>query len=163
MVDDDIALLLRNNTLYLSNGYIQLYIEGKCIYLHRFILFGFKQIKSFIDHIDRNKLNNCRNNFRRCSNKNNVCNTGARKNKYKGVCLLSRDNIYCAYICCNGIRMALLRSILEHECAYSYNIAAKILQKDFAYINNINTEISNERKKEIEEFILEKLKAYANQ
>ncbi len=73
-----------------SHGYAQRTILGKKVYMHRIIL---KAKKGFmIDHINRNTLDNRKQNLRFCDKSTNGMNRGKNKNNtsgYKGVSRLN--------------------------------------------------------------------------
>lgn len=69
-----------------SNGYPVSRINGTRVRLHRFIMEGCTS--KYIDHINRNKLDNRKINLRPCTASQNVRNRGLNKNNtsgYKGV------------------------------------------------------------------------------
>ncbi len=80
--DEDYPLLSRITWSLSSHGYA---VNGKC-YMHSLIL-GFP--RGLPDHIDRNKLNNQKDNFRFVTSQQNMMNRGRQRNnltsQYKGV------------------------------------------------------------------------------
>lgn len=76
----------------INNTYPTTSINNKNIALHRFILNAIKG--QIIDHIDRNRLNNKKNNLRFCTNTQNQWNSCKQKNNttgYKGVTIFKRN------------------------------------------------------------------------
>ncbi|MBK5239868.1 HNH endonuclease [Clostridium sp.] len=65
-----------------GNGYVTSRINGQIIYLHRFLTGVTEEF--FIDHIDRNRLNNLKANLRTCTNQENLRNTSLSKNNTSG-------------------------------------------------------------------------------
>lgn len=65
------------------DGYVSSTIDGRTVRLHSFV-FG-KDDKLEIDHIDRNRLNNRKSNFRYVSRSQNCQNIGFRSNNTSGV------------------------------------------------------------------------------
>jgi hypothetical protein len=96
----------------------------------------------FIDHIDRDPMNNRINNLRACSPNENRQNVGPQKRNtsgYKGVSWNKRDNLWQAMISINGTTKNLGSFNCKHEAAKAYNKAAKTHYKEFAYINAITS------------------------
>lgn len=88
-----------------DSGYIETHINGKRYFQHRFILFGFNReinLKNgVVDHINRNKKDNRKNNLRITSNSVNQFNRGLRKDNqsgHTGVSYLQRDKLFRATI-----------------------------------------------------------------
>jgi hypothetical protein len=78
---------IKNYAWCLSNGYVKGRINKKSILLHRFIM-KVTNPNIFIDHIDGNILNNCKNNLRLSDSQKNSHNKSKPKNKsskYLGV------------------------------------------------------------------------------
>lgn len=74
--------------------------DGKYAYLHR-IVFGCHS-KKYIDHIDRDKLNNTEKNLREADGSENQMNKGIRTNNTSGkvgVHWSKSNNAWCAMIC----------------------------------------------------------------
>lgn len=120
------------------------------VYLHRIIVYG-KNLSKFkneeIDHIDRNRLNNCRNNLRICNRFQNIGNVAPRNNKkYKGVFDQSKyrklKKPYASYIAYIDAKSRGLkkRKYIGHfetaeEAAKAYDKEAKKIYGEFAYQN----------------------------
>lgn len=68
-------------------GYAHASINGKKVLLHRFIL----PEAELVDHIDRNKLNNTRENLRASDKSLNAINRGAQSNSKSGIVGVSFD------------------------------------------------------------------------
>ena len=71
-----------------KSGYMTTTINKKKVFLHRFVLNLCTQDQCVVDHIDRNKLNNRKENLRKCSTSENILNAKLNKNNksgYKGV------------------------------------------------------------------------------
>lgn len=67
-------------------GYAGATIEGKRVYMHRFLMQAPDGVE--VDHIDLDRLNNCRSNLRLVTTAQNQCNTAKRPgtlSQYKGV------------------------------------------------------------------------------
>lgn len=103
-LDDSDYDIVRRYKWYLNNniGYVSGFIDGKKVYLHRFIM-GYPANKC-VDHINRNKLDNRKSNLRICSTRENVINSKLSKNNTSGISGISfRDdrNKFRAYIMVN--------------------------------------------------------------
>lgn len=107
------------------------------VYLHRQIL-NFPKFK--VDHKDRDKLNNRRNNFRVANRNENAANTSKRNikstSKYKGVSFSKEKNKWNAQIMCQGASFRK-RFDKEIDAAIWYNEKAILLFGEFAYVNKI--------------------------
>lgn len=110
----------------------------KTIYMHREIMKAGKG--KVVDHIDHNPLNNQKENLRLCSYSQNSMNMTPRKSlsKYKGVCF--RKGKWNAHITLNYKQMHLGVHDTEEQAALAYNIKAKELFGEFAYLNKIGEE-----------------------
>lgn len=97
--DVDIWETAKLHTWHLDDhGYAASRINGK---IERFHVYYFGEYGKIIDHIDRNKLNNLRENIRNVDYVTNSRNVNKRKNNttgYKGVSYDYRKNKYYAYI-----------------------------------------------------------------
>jgi hypothetical protein len=115
--------------------------------LARHIL-GLNDRNVFADHIDRNSLNNTRENLRAAKFGQNIQNRGkAKKNKatsrFKGVCWDKSEKKWIAYIGLNGKLKNLGRFENELDAANAYDDAAKKHFGEFAVTNaNLMQEVS---------------------
>lgn len=138
MLDDEDAARLEEMGVSLSStnsGYVQFHYQGKTRVLHRFIL---QPQKGFVvDHIDGDRLNNCRGNLRECTQSQNNANVRKYKNKYKGVCFNKREQKFKAQIMHEGKYHWLGYFETEEAAARAYNEKAKELFGEFAYLNKI--------------------------
>jgi len=112
----------------LNNGYLRFGLNGKSIYVHRYLYEQYHNIKlkqdEYIDHMDRNRLNNCIENLRVVNNQQNSQNRSHRKNcssKFKGVCFYKRDKKWHAYLDYNKKRIHIGYFDNEIEAAEAYN------------------------------------------
>jgi hypothetical protein len=122
---------------HICNGYVVTNVEKDYFRLHQMIL-GFP--KSGIDHIDRNPLNNRRNNLRLCNQQQNTANTGLFKHNstgYKGVSWDKSRSKYMAKIKLNGRTVNLGRYACAEDAAIAYNNKAKEAFGKFARLNDI--------------------------
>lgn len=104
------------------------------IIMHR-LIFGLTDSKIQIDHINHNGLDNRKENLRICSNQQNQYNQRPQRNtisKYKGV---SKNGKYFSA----SIKTKLIGYFdKEEDAARAYNIKAKELFGEFAYLNDID-------------------------
>lgn len=125
---DDVERVYNHCWRYGDNGYVSTTINGKLIYLHRFIT-GYDG-KLDIDHINKNKLDNRKENLRIVQRVINIL------NKYsEGVSFRKDRNKYRAYISLNGKQISL--GLYE-----TYNEARKA--REAKEIEIINTLLSQE-------------------
>lgn len=124
-------------------------IDGKRrrVALHRYIL-GVTDPKVFVDHVDRNPLNNLRSNLRICSNSQNQANRlkkFARKaGRFKGVYWRPKKNAWVSEITHNKNRHYLGIFQSEIEAAKAYNQKAIELFGEFALLNRCDAETIKE-------------------
>lgn len=134
MVSDQDYELVSQYKWYLSVGYAAAHIGGKLVKMHRFIM-GAKE-GQMIDHIDRNKLNNTRDNLRFATHQENMhnrsCGRIKRKRKYTGVerALIGGVEKFNAVITRNGKQ--------HKSCRYSSEIAAAHRYNQMLDENNFN-------------------------
>ena len=100
--------------------------------MHRFIMNATKGME--VDHIDHNGLNNQKSNLRNCTKKENTRNRRAYgKSQYRGVDF--HKGQMRARIGCNGQSIHIGYFKTEKEAALVYDLKAKELFGDFAYLN----------------------------
>ncbi len=114
------------------------------VYLHREIL-GVCDSATYVDHVDRNPLNNLRSNLRVCSNSQNQANRTIvfrkHKRQFKGVYWRPKKKAWVAEITCQNIRHYLGYFKDEIEAAVAYNQKAIELFGDFALLNKIQVQV----------------------
>jgi hypothetical protein len=118
-------------------------LGGKKILLHRFLLNA--PPNKVTDHINRDKLDNRKENLRLCSRAENNCNIGIRshnKGIYKGVYWVPTRQKWQVTIRHNKKPMYLGLFDNQHEAALMYNFWAIDLFGEFASINIIKEEIA---------------------
>lgn len=141
VVDDaDFSELGQYNWCCTKNGYaIRAKREnGKTtwVYMHREIMNppeGFQ-----VDHINRNRLDNRRENLRLATRAQNMQNSVKKfdnKSGFKGVHKHSRNNSWIAQISFNGKMTHLGSFKTAEEASLAYNAAALRLHGDFANLN----------------------------
>lgn len=80
-VDEEDYVKVNNLRLYVNdNNYVWFRLANEVYWLHRYIL-GVTDPKIFVDHRDRNPLNNQRYNLREATNSQNQMNRGATANR----------------------------------------------------------------------------------
>ncbi|TXG80196.1 MAG: HNH endonuclease [Spirochaetes bacterium] len=134
LLDDEILVSLNKLGLKLTkdkNGYAEL--RGK---LHHFVA-GKPEKGLHVDHINRNKLDARKSNLRVCTPFQNSANVSPRKGSYRGVRKIKLKNKYSYYgritISDKAFHLGIFSS--PEDAAYAYDLAAKIVHKEFAYIN----------------------------
>lgn len=148
LVDDDIYELYGHLKWNLSNtGYVQRIVrlgngKRKNILLHRLVMNAPKGIQ--VDHINRDKLDNRRENLRLATSSQQQANQTAKGgySKYKGVFKeRSKRCPWFAAIRFEGKTYYLGSFATELEAAKAYNDAAKKLYGEFACLNDIPDEV----------------------
>ncbi len=128
-------------SLYISEKsntqYLQSRRKEKKIWLHRLITDA--PTNYDVDHIDRDGLNNRRDNLRVCTHSQNLCNQhGTRgSSKYKGVYWNKNQRRWIAYIKTNGKQVRLGSYRDENKAAEAYNCAALNYHGEFARLNEV--------------------------
>jgi hypothetical protein len=137
LVDDEDYPVLSRLTWFIDGGYAQTVINGKKVRLHHIIkpVVGNGQPRRVVDHIDRNPLNNTKENLRFCSVSQNCMNSKrASRNGYTGVFQGSK-NSYRAMI--GRKRLGNFKTPVE--AAKAYNDAAIIEYGEFACLNKLQS------------------------
>lgn len=94
----------------------------------------------FVDHINRNPLDNRACNLRLSSNAENLWNRGAQQNNtsgYKGVTFKKHCKMFAARIKANGIEHHIGYFKVARDAAVAWNAKAKELHGEFAYQNEV--------------------------
>ncbi len=131
------AIKHRNTYYAIRNSRIGEREKRTIIRMHRFIL-GLTDPEILGDHINRDGLDNQRNNLRKCTNAENVKNTKSRKNstsKYLGVSINNRNYKWLSQINFNkkGVFLGYFEN--EIDAALAYNEAAIKYHGEFANLN----------------------------
>ena len=145
---DDIEKV-KNTKWKLSNsGYIMNTpkFKGSNIHLSRRIL----GTNNFVDYINGDKLNNCRNNLRIVTKSQNQMNVN-----YKGVCKTKSNKFY-AYIKINQKLLNLGTYIDEEEALYARWYAETLLFKEYRYPKEEPNILEN-RKEQIKDYVNRKV------
>jgi hypothetical protein len=146
--DDDFVNLSKFKWYVTSKGYcarrVTIGDKLKQVFMHRFITNAPDNLN--VDHKDRNKLNNQKNNLRLCEQMQNTWNSEKRNNlvtsKFKGVSIENCRG-YKYYKCKITVNGKIIRKFFplttegEIQAAKKYNELAKEHFKDFALVNNI--------------------------
>ena len=107
------------------------------IYLHRIVM-RCSDIDFVIDHLDKNGLNNQKENLRMCTKSENNKHTSSHKNsssQYLGVSYDKNRNKWSANLMNNGKRILFKRYNTEIEAAKAYDITAKTQFGVYANLN----------------------------
>lgn len=132
LVDEEDWHLVAEHTWCLRNGYAATTIDGRGLYMHRMIL-GLDGSRPIVDHKNRNRLDNQKQNLRICTFSQNSANRIAdsdSKTGMKGVC--PDRGRFRAYIMVNG-KSRHLGCFETPELAKEFrDLAADILLGDFA-------------------------------
>ncbi len=118
------------------NGYAARYVKGKPIFMHREIMRPPKG--KVVDHIDGNRLNDCRANMRNCKpleNTRNRLKCIGSSSQYKGVYYCKRAQRYFSTIKFGGKQLWLGYYDDEIQAAYAYDRKAVELGIEFARLN----------------------------
>jgi hypothetical protein len=130
------ALATKPSGTISHNGYVKITIDGTSYLLHRVIYFLHNNLlPDFLDHIDRNPLNNKIENLRACSKSQNNMNTKKRKSNqsgHRGVSFHKRSKKWVVEVQVNKKRNYCgLYSDYELACLVS-DEARNLYHKEFA-------------------------------
>lgn len=134
---EDIWIMKKYKWNINSNGYASAKVNGKNIRLHRLLMNPPKGMD--IDHINRNRLDNRKENLRICTRTQNLRNMSMRggSSKYKGVSFFKSRGKWESYINYKGKRIKLGYFKTENEAALAYNKKAFELDSEFALLNKV--------------------------
>lgn len=121
--------------------YVYTQVNNKSIYLHRLIMNPPKGL--YVDHINRNPLDNRRKNLRIATQSQNMANQGIAKHNssgYKGVSFHKASQKWQAYIEC-GKKIHIGCFASRDEAAHIYNQVAIQIFGDFARLNEIEVRL----------------------
>ncbi len=142
IVDDvDYDMLSQFKWCYSPTGYAvrRAPLEAYALlYLHRVLLEA--KDGEYIDHINGDRLDNRKDNLRKCSMSENLMNRGKQKNNssgYKGVSLDKSRNKWQAQIQKNGKNISLGRFYTREDAARAYDKAAVEFHQEFSRINGV--------------------------
>jgi len=138
-VDKEFAYLADEHKFYLNNyGYVVTHQHSTLAWLHHFIVGKPSGRKMVVDHIDRNPLNNRKNNLRIVSQTINLLNREPLKSKYGYKGVYKTHNKFRAEITIDG-QKHLGGKLFDtpEEAAIRYNELAKIYHKEYATFNVI--------------------------
>lgn len=119
-------------------GYRRVKLHQQLMFLHRVIWKMHHGTEpEYLDHIDRNTLNNRIENLREATAHENITNTGLRNNNssgYIGVHLTKRDT-WSMHVRIPGMRLSISNVVSRKEAARLYDAALDLLQRSFAQRN----------------------------
>lgn len=121
----------------MGRNYIKARIDGKDIYLHRFIM-NQTDPNIIVDHINRDSLDNRRSNLRLANRNQNAFNRKKSLNKssqYKGVSFDKTKSMWQSYVKMEGIKYLLGYFPKEKQAAKVYDQAASYYYGQFASLN----------------------------
>lgn len=137
---EDYPLLSRYNWYVKHDKYCSYVVcdvwlnKKRCkLYMHRLIM-GMR--KGEYDHINRNALDNRKENLRICTRKQNVANRNvANKFGFRGVTRYKGTRDFIARIVDNGTRVTIGKFKTKEEAARAFDKKAKELHGEFACLN----------------------------
>jgi hypothetical protein len=140
-------------TWHLYCGYAGRWEGRKTIFMHREIVQPGKGM--VVDHKNRNKLDNTRENLRACTHQENMQNAGKQNgatSRFRGVSWSKKDRKWLARICCDYKQYAIGYFTDEVEAARAYDRKAVELFGDFARLN-FPEEWPQEKRRELREAV----------
>lgn len=124
-----------------GKGYQYVCISDRAVFVHRVVFYlHYGYLPDYIDHIDRNKLNNQPSNLRECNITQNNRNVGIRADNtsgYKGVTWNKSAGKWHAQIKVNGKRKYLGLYLNPIDAAIAYDKAAVDFHGEFALTNKM--------------------------
>lgn len=116
-------------------SYARATVEGKLVFMHRWLMRDELRPGLVVDHIDGDGLNNRRENLRVCTYSDNSANTRTRR-RFKGVSRYSGS--WVARICKHGRSYYLGSFKTARRAAAAYNRVARRLFGEFANLNKLD-------------------------
>ena len=110
--------------------------RGTNIMMHRLIMRASEG--EYVDHINRNPLDNRKSNLRICSHQQNCFNKCGNKNttsKHRGVCWKTREQKWIGEIKCGDTKKYIGSYLSEDDAGRAYDKEAIALYGKFAYLN----------------------------
>ncbi|AYV74294.1 HNH endonuclease [Bacillus sp. PK3-056] len=141
--DEDYEELSKHKWYYTRSGYAardtrnNARTSGNCIYMHKYIVPSNEKV----DHINRNKLDNRKENLRHATNALNLSNRPKQVNNnsgYKGVSWSKVANKWTAEIQAQKVRYRLGYFEDKSDAARMYNFWCVFLHGEFALLNEVN-------------------------
>jgi hypothetical protein len=130
--DEDYKLIYKHNWYLDLHGNVQTRIHPKTYGIHSIIMNTTQEI----DHKNRNKLDNRKENLRICTRSQNECNRGPNNGrKYKGICWRESSKAWEVAIRKDGKRYYGGYFKTEEAAARAYDRLAKKYHGEFAYLN----------------------------
>jgi hypothetical protein len=130
-----------------NKGYNKITLEGTLYSVHRMIfLYHHGWLPRYVDHRDRNKLNNNIDNLRPATHAQNRVNSNSNKgskSKHKGVYWRNDSKKWQVQIRHNKKIISVGHYLDEEEAAEAYNLKIVELHGDFAVLNTIDNEVIN--------------------
>jgi hypothetical protein len=120
----------------LRGGYAGRYENGKIIFMHRQIMSPPRGM--IVDHIDHNRLNNCRANLRVCTRRQNTCNRRKRtgsSSRFKGVSRGKGHRKWRVELLSRGRKIWVGSFTDEVEAARAYDRKAVEVFGEYAHLN----------------------------
>ncbi len=136
--DDDFNRLSMHSWHFTSNGYAASRIKDTIVYMHRMVM-NVKRREALIDHRNRNRLDNRKENLRSGSvtqNRANASLPSNNKSGYRGVIWDKKEKKWRAYISINRKRKHLGYFPDPISAAAAYDTAALDLFGEFAHLNS---------------------------
>lgn len=141
IVDDDDFVFLSKLNWFNQSGYPARWVNKKIHFMHWEIM-GRPEKGLAIDHVDGNSFNNCRDNLRVCSYRQNMANKRPARNKLlqglKGVREIGKGvKKYRADIKKDCQAYYLGTYLTPYQAAQAYNQKAKEFWGEFAWLNKV--------------------------
>lgn len=150
--EEDYSSLSTHNWSINPKGYAWSKINGKTTYMARLIMNCPKRMT--VDHKNHNTLDNRKDNLRICTysqnNYNRRCGNKNSKSIYKGVRKSFLDGKWQAEAISENNIIYVGSFYTEEYAAYMYNIRVSEIQKEYAYLNQLNLSETELIKKEKE-------------